>query len=96
MNRVLKFGDGWHPMLPAAELKVKVEELNARVRAAGRPSPDIVVRRGIRLDDIEAARAKVAAERAAGATYFIYDLGRYPDEASFAKSVETFISKVAR
>jgi probable F420-dependent oxidoreductase len=96
MNRVLKFGDGWHPMLPAAELKVKVEELNARARPPGRPTPEIVVRRGIRLDDIEAARAKVAAERAAGATYFIYDLGRYPDEASFAKSVETFISKVAR
>ena len=30
MNRVLKFGDGWHPMLPAAELKAKVEELNAQ------------------------------------------------------------------
>jgi hypothetical protein len=55
-----------------------------------------VVRRGLRLDDIDAARAKVVAEQAAGATYFIYDLGRYPDEASFAKSVETFMSKVAR
>ena len=34
MNRVLKFGDGWHPMLPAAELKAKVEELQTR-RAHG-------------------------------------------------------------
>jgi probable F420-dependent oxidoreductase len=95
MNRVLKFGDGWHPMLPATELKVKVEELIARARAAGRPDPEIVVRRGFRLDDLDAARAKVAAEHDAGATYFILDLGRYPDEASFAKSAETFISQIA-
>jgi len=96
MNRAVKFGDGWHPMLPAPELKVKVEELIARARAAGRPNPEIVVRRGLRLDDLDAARAKVAAEQDAGATYFIYDLGRYPDESSFAKSIEIFIATVAR
>jgi probable F420-dependent oxidoreductase len=95
MNRALKFGDGWHPMLPAPELKAKVEELNTRARAAGRDSPEIIVRRGFRLDDIAAARAKVAAEREAGATYFILDLGRYPDEQAFGKSVETFMAKVA-
>jgi probable F420-dependent oxidoreductase len=96
MNRVLKFGDGWHPMLPAPELKAKVEDLNARARTAGREAPEIIVRRGLRLDDAEAARAKVAAEREAGATYFILDLGRYPDDQSFGKSVETFMAKVAR
>jgi probable F420-dependent oxidoreductase len=95
MNRALKFGDGWHPMLPAPELKAKVEELNTRARAAGRDAPEIIVRRGFRLDDIVAARAKVAAEREAGATYFILDLGRYPDEQAFGKSVETFMAKVA-
>ena len=95
MNRVLKFGDGWHPMLPAPELKAKVEELNTRARAAGRETPEIVVRRGLRLDDTSAARAKVAAEREAGATYFILDLGRYPDEQSFGKSIDTFMAKVA-
>ena len=95
MNRVVKFGDGWHPMLPAAELKAKVEELNSRARAAGRDAPEIVVRRGIKLDDIGAARAKVAAENEAGATYFILDLGRYPDDLAFGKSVETFMAKVA-
>lgn len=95
MNRALKFGDGWHPMLPASELKAKVEELRTRVSAAGRPAPEIVVRRGLRLDDPAAARAKLAAERDAGATYFILDLGRYPDEQSFGKSVETFMTKVA-
>jgi probable F420-dependent oxidoreductase len=95
MNRVVKFGDGWHPMSPAAELKAKVEELNSRARAAGRDAPEIVVRRGFKLDDIGAARAKVAAEQEAGATYFILDLGRYPDEQAFGKSVETFMTRVA-
>jgi probable F420-dependent oxidoreductase len=95
MNRALKFGDGWHPMLPAKELKAKVEELHARARAAGREVPEIIVRRGFRLDDADAARAKVAAEKEAGATYFILDLGRYPDEKAFGNSVETFMAKVA-
>jgi alkanesulfonate monooxygenase SsuD/methylene tetrahydromethanopterin reductase-like flavin-dependent oxidoreductase (luciferase family) len=95
MNRALKFGDGWHPMLPAAELKAKVEELHSRASAVGRADPEIIVRRGLRLDDTAAARAKVAAEQDAGATYFILDLGRYPDEQSFGKSVETFMAKVA-
>ncbi len=95
MNRALKFGDGWHPMLPAPELKAKVEELNTRARGAGRDAPEIVVRRGLKLDDIAAARAKVAAEKEAGATYFILDLGRYPNEQAFGKSVETFMASVA-
>jgi probable F420-dependent oxidoreductase len=95
IRRVLEFGDGWHPMVPAAELKAKVEELKSRASEAKRPAPEVVVRRGFRLDDPAAARAKLAAERDAGATYFILDLGRYPDEQSFGKSVETFMSKVA-
>jgi probable F420-dependent oxidoreductase len=95
MNRALKFGDGWHPMLPAAELKAKVEELHARARAAGRQPLEIIVRRGFRLDDTAAARAKVATEKEAGARYFILDLGRYADEKAFGKSVETFMAKVA-
>jgi probable F420-dependent oxidoreductase len=95
MTRVLKYGDGWHPMLPAAELKAKVEELKSRTRAAGRELPEIVVRRGLKLDDADAARAKVAAEKDAGATYFILDLGRYADEHAFGEAAETFMARVA-
>ncbi|MFZ2059387.1 MAG: TIGR03619 family F420-dependent LLM class oxidoreductase [Candidatus Binatus sp.] len=95
MTRAVKFGDGWHPMLPATELKAKVEELHAGALAAGRAVPEIIVRRGLKLEDTAAARAKVAAEQEAGATYFILDLGRYPDEQSFGRSVETFMGKVA-
>jgi probable F420-dependent oxidoreductase len=93
--RVLEFGDGWHPMLPAEKLKPAVAALKEKLAAKGRSEVEIVVRRGFRLDDIEAARAKIAAERDAGATYFIYDLGRYASEREFAAQAETFMSKVA-
>ncbi len=94
MRRVVEFGDGWHPMQRAAELKPLVEDLRGMMRVAGRPEPEIIVRRGLRLDDIGAARARLDAEREAGATYFILDLGRYPDEREFARAAETFMSKV--
>jgi probable F420-dependent oxidoreductase len=95
VDRVLKYGDGWHPMLKAEELKGKVEALKKRAREAGRPEPEIIVRRGMRLDDIGAARARIDAERDAGATYYIFDLGRYADTDAFARTIDTFMSKVA-
>ncbi|HKF27847.1 MAG TPA: TIGR03619 family F420-dependent LLM class oxidoreductase [Candidatus Binataceae bacterium] len=94
LERVVEFGDGWHPMQRAIELKPLVEDLRARVRAAGKPEPEIVVRRGMKLDDIASARAKLDAEREAGATYFILDLGRYPDEREFTHNAEKFMGKV--
>jgi hypothetical protein len=48
----------------------------------------------MKLDDVASARAKLDAEREAGATYFILDLGRYPDEREFTRSAETFMGKV--
>ena len=56
---------------------------------------EIVVRRGVRFDDLGAANAKLQAEREAGATYFILDLGRYPSEKEFIAQAETFIQKIA-
>ncbi len=95
IQRVLRFGDGWHPMLRAAELKPAVEALKRRAREAGRPEPEIVVRRGLKLDDASAARDRVAAERDAGASYFILDLGRYADVREFGRAVDAFMGKVA-
>lgn len=94
IERVLRYGDGWHPMLRAAELKPAAAELKQRAQTAGRPEPDIIVRRGLKLDDPSAARAKVEAERDAGATWFILDLGRYADAAEFGATVDTFMAKV--
>ncbi len=95
IKRVLEFGDGWHPMQRAAELKPLVEDLRSKMRAAGRPEPEIIVRRGMKLDDIAAARARLDAEREAGASYFILDLGRYADDREFARAAAAFMGKVA-
>jgi len=96
IDRVVKFAEGWHPMLRAPDLKPAVEKLRTKMNAAGRPDPEIIVRRGMSMDDTGAARAKLDAERDAGATYFILDLGRYHDEKEFARSAEIFTSRVAR
>jgi len=95
LARVLEFGDGWHPMMPAEKLKPAVADLNQKLAATQRLSVEIVVRRGMRFDDVAGAQAKLQAERDAGATYFILDLGRYPSEQEFAAQAETFIRKVA-
>jgi probable F420-dependent oxidoreductase len=93
--RVLEFGDGWHPMITADKLKPAVATLKEKARAQGRTNLEIVVRRGLKLDDPAAAKARIEVERDAGATYFIFDLGRYPSEKEFARGAEAFMSKVA-
>jgi hypothetical protein len=82
-------------MLPADKLKPAVSTLKEKLKARGRDEIEIVVRRGLRFDDVGAARERLAAERDAGATYFILDLGRYPSEREFSAQAETFMSKLA-
>lgn len=93
--RVLEFGDGWHPMLPSAELKTAVAALTEKARAANRGQLEIVVRRGLKLDDLAADRQRLSADEQAGATYFIFDPGRYADQVEFAKRVEIFTTRIA-
>jgi probable F420-dependent oxidoreductase len=95
LSRVAEFGDGWHPMISADKLKPAVAELRRRLPARRWSEIEIVVRRGLRFDNLGAAKAKLQAERDAGATYFILDLGRYPSEKEFAAQAEMFIQKVA-
>lgn len=95
--RVLEFGDGWHPMMPAEKLKPAVAGLKEKLAANGRSTDvEIVVRRVMRFSDLDAARARLAAEQDAGASYFILDLGRYASETDFGREAETFMAKVAR
>jgi probable F420-dependent oxidoreductase len=96
LRRVVEFGDGWHPMLPAEKLKPVVAELKRRLAAKNRGETEIVVRRGMKFDDLDKAQARLEAEREAGASYFILDLGRYPSETDFERQAEVFLTKVAR
>jgi probable F420-dependent oxidoreductase len=95
VERAVEFGDGWHPMLPSAELKKAVATLRAKAHAAKRGTLEIVVRRGFKLQDAAADREHLRADEDAGATYCIFDPGRYADQDDFAKRIETFITRVA-
>jgi probable F420-dependent oxidoreductase len=95
VSRVLEFGDGWHPMMSADQLKPAVVELKQKLALRHKSALEIVVRRRMKFGDTAAAKAKLAAERDAGATYFILDLGRYSSEREFAAQAEIFMQKVA-
>ncbi len=93
--RVMEFGDGWHPMLRAGDLKPAVERVRSEAAARGKADLEIVVRSGFPLDDPPRARERLAGYRDAGATYVILDLGRYADSAQFIHEAEKFMSEVA-
>jgi probable F420-dependent oxidoreductase len=93
--RVLEFGDGWHPMVPADKLAAAASELSRRARERGHPEPEIVVRRHLRPDELASAKRRVEAEALAGATYFILDLGRYPSAREFIGEAAAFMSNVS-
>ncbi len=95
IERAVEFGDGWHPMLPSAELRGAVATLRKKAQAAKRGALEIVVRRGFKLEDAVADRERLRADEDAGATYCIFDPGRYADQTDFAKRLENFITKVA-
>ncbi|MGH7934513.1 MAG: LLM class F420-dependent oxidoreductase [Candidatus Binataceae bacterium] len=95
VERALEFGDGWHPMLPAEKLAPALKALRERAQAKGRRELEVIVRRHLKFNDLGAAKARLEAERSAGATYFILDLGRYPSEHEFTAEAETFMSHVA-
>lgn len=93
--RVMEFGDGWHPMLRASDLKPAVDRVKSEAAARGKAELEIVVRSGFPLDDPARARERLAGYRDAGATYVILDLGRYADSAQFIGEAEKFMSDVA-
>jgi probable F420-dependent oxidoreductase len=93
--RVLEFGDGWHPMLRAGDLKDAVARVKSQAAARGRSQLEIVARSGFPMDDLAKARQRLKDYEDAGVTYVIADWGRYADTAQFSRDAETFITKVA-
>ena len=64
MTRAVKFGDGWHPMLPATELKAKVEDCMPALSKPDAPFPRLssvedsssTTRRGARKSQLTGSR----------------------------------------
>jgi probable F420-dependent oxidoreductase len=94
--RVVEFGDGWHPMLRAGDLKAAVAKVKSAAAAKGKPDLEIVARSGFPLDDAAKTRARLDSYKEAGVTYVILDLGRYADSAQFIGEAEKFITEMAR
>ncbi len=92
--RVMEFGDGWHPMLRAGELKTGIAKVKAKAEARGKSDLEVVARSGFPLEDIPKARQRFKDYADAGVTYVILDLGRYADEAQFIREAEKFITQV--
>jgi probable F420-dependent oxidoreductase len=95
IKRLLEFGDGWHPMLRAGDLRTAVAKVKTEAAARGKSDLEIVARSGFPLEDIPKARQRLKDYEDAGVTYVILDLGRYEDEAQFIREAEKFITQVA-
>jgi probable F420-dependent oxidoreductase len=91
LRRAVRYGDGWMPMLgdPAA-LAEPVATLRAEAAAAGKPPPEVVVLTTLPLEDAAAARDRLRAFAAAGATRLCH-AWRYTDFAAFARSAEALV-----
>jgi probable F420-dependent oxidoreductase len=94
--RVMEFGDGWHPMVRAADLKAAVARVKDEAAARGKSRLEIVVRSGFPIDDGVRTRQRLAGYQDAGATYVILDLGRYADSDQFTREAEEFMGEANR
>jgi len=90
-HRIVRFADGWMPMLPKSGdpelLREPIATLRAEMRAAGKLEPEIVVLTELPLDDAGAAADRVRAFVDVGATR-IGHTWRYADAAEYARVAE--------
>ena len=86
--RILRWGDGWMPMIPGAGdpalLRAPIADLRARAAAAGKPPPEVAVLTDLPIRDPEATAARVRAFMDVGATRVAHGW-RYADAAEFAR-----------
>jgi len=73
ITRAVKYGDGWMPMgLKPDALKPLVEDLKAKMNAAGKPDPEVVVMSGLPLSDKNRSQDILKAYAQAGATTLVH------------------------
>jgi probable F420-dependent oxidoreductase len=93
-RRIVRFGDGWMPMLPKGGdpelLRDPFASLRAEMRAAGKDEPEIAVLTELPLDDPAAAAALVRGFAAVGATRLAHTW-RYAEAAEFARAAERLV-----
>lgn len=94
LDRVVRFGEGWMPMRMGPEkLKPHIDDLCARMRAAGKAAPEVAPMSLLDLHDPSALADKLNAFSQAGATRVIY-AWRYVDGKEFMQAVDTLVDKV--
>jgi probable F420-dependent oxidoreductase len=87
-RRVLRFGEGWMPMIRNPEdLAEPARELRRLAEQAGKPPPEIVALTGVPSSDPQRLRERVQAFERAGATRLICGT-RYADADEFRASAE--------
>jgi probable F420-dependent oxidoreductase len=89
LKRAAKLGDGWMPILAAADAEPKVAMLHAQLAACGRDRARFGLEAWLRMHEADPARWAAAAEgwRRLGADIvMLYPMYRIPD---FADQVET-------
>ncbi len=95
LARVLRYGDGWMPMLgDASELAAPLRELRERAAELGRPAPEVVVLGSLLAESPAQALDRVSALRAAGATRLVH-ASRYADGAEFQRQLDWLSRHVA-
>jgi probable F420-dependent oxidoreductase len=85
LERAVRFGDGWMPMVGDPEqLKDPIGELRRCFADAGRGVPEVVCMTGMPLDDPAATAGRIAALAEVGVTRVVAG-GRYDDADAFRR-----------
>lgn len=90
-RRIVRWADGWMPMIPGAGdaelLRAPIAELRAQAATAGKPPPEVAVLTELPLADPEATAARLRAFAAVGATRVGHGW-RYADAGEFTRAAE--------
>ncbi len=88
LARVLRYGDGWMPMLADPEkLAAAARELRERAEALGRPAPELVVMTSLFAESPAQALDRVSGLHAAGATRLVH-ASRYADADELRRQID--------
>lgn len=91
LERTIRYGDGWMPMGANPEkLGPEIGRLHAMADAADRPRPEVVSLANLRLQEPEAAAARIHELMELGVTRFIHG-DTYATADEFAKVVEATV-----